>query len=404
MIFLSSKETAEKWGIDQSRVLQLARDGRIEGARLFGRKWMIPENAEKPADGRRKGESAMPKDDFRFPLFVNFKESDYFPPLSNDESRLRQAQLAFQECRFEEAEKLLCSVYHNTENRYVRLSAMYHLLYVYIYSNSPSYDRILSEMLSELITDFPHRNEMMLMRYGFDADNMLYQSILDEFFVSPEYIYHPSAYYTAILVSIIPIQNGDFALMKSLRYETYELLCQQMEYNGCFLEAQKLHYLLSVVYQLKNESQKMKQHIKCGLDIALRYRLYFSPALYAGWYPRQTKKVLKDYPADFAKKIINTANTMRQNPQGFEKARHIATYINFLSGKELEYAYLANQGYTNREIAKMHKVSEKNISKIYGEIYEKLKVHSKKELIDLINSTYIKNPAEKANPSVDKKP
>jgi len=52
--YVSVKEKATLWGLTLRQVQNLCRDGKIPGARRFGRSWAIPENAERPWDGRRK--------------------------------------------------------------------------------------------------------------------------------------------------------------------------------------------------------------------------------------------------------------------------------------------------------------------------------------------------------------
>ena len=52
MKYLSTFEAAEKWGISHRRVSVLCNEGRITGAQRAGSRWIIPENAEKPADAR----------------------------------------------------------------------------------------------------------------------------------------------------------------------------------------------------------------------------------------------------------------------------------------------------------------------------------------------------------------
>ena len=47
-------EVAAKWGISPRRLQTLCAQGKIEGATRFGRAWMIPRSAPKPADGRTK--------------------------------------------------------------------------------------------------------------------------------------------------------------------------------------------------------------------------------------------------------------------------------------------------------------------------------------------------------------
>ena len=53
MEYLTTAEFAEKWKISQRRVAIYCKEGRIEGAALKGRTWLIPEGAEKPEDPRK---------------------------------------------------------------------------------------------------------------------------------------------------------------------------------------------------------------------------------------------------------------------------------------------------------------------------------------------------------------
>ncbi len=52
MRYLSCKETAERWGVSERRVLKLCSENRIGGAVLVGKKWIIPDDAQKPTDAR----------------------------------------------------------------------------------------------------------------------------------------------------------------------------------------------------------------------------------------------------------------------------------------------------------------------------------------------------------------
>ncbi|OOB76391.1 transposase [Clostridium haemolyticum] len=50
--YATIKEIAEQWGITPRRVQVLCNKGKIHGAVKFGRDWAVPQNAEKPEDGR----------------------------------------------------------------------------------------------------------------------------------------------------------------------------------------------------------------------------------------------------------------------------------------------------------------------------------------------------------------
>ena len=49
---MTTKEATEKWGVTPRQVQLLCATGRIPGAVRFGNAWVIPEDAQKPQDGR----------------------------------------------------------------------------------------------------------------------------------------------------------------------------------------------------------------------------------------------------------------------------------------------------------------------------------------------------------------
>ena len=59
--YISAPEAAQKWGISERRVQKLCEENRIPGVAKFSRLWLIPKDAEKPADARRKDNSKVDK-------------------------------------------------------------------------------------------------------------------------------------------------------------------------------------------------------------------------------------------------------------------------------------------------------------------------------------------------------
>lgn len=53
MEYLTTAEFAKKWGISQRRVGIYCKEGRLEGAMIKGKTWLIPSNVKKPEDPRR---------------------------------------------------------------------------------------------------------------------------------------------------------------------------------------------------------------------------------------------------------------------------------------------------------------------------------------------------------------
>ena len=53
MEYLTTAELAEKWGISQRRVGIYCKEGRLEGAMIKGKTWLIPVDVKKPEDPRK---------------------------------------------------------------------------------------------------------------------------------------------------------------------------------------------------------------------------------------------------------------------------------------------------------------------------------------------------------------
>lgn len=54
MDYISAAQAAKKWGVSTKRVQILCKEERISGVERIGHVWLIPKDAEKPADARIK--------------------------------------------------------------------------------------------------------------------------------------------------------------------------------------------------------------------------------------------------------------------------------------------------------------------------------------------------------------
>ena len=60
IVFKSTEETAERWGVSARRVRILCEGGLVVGAMRNGKLWKIPLSAEKPRDGRTMRSLGIP--------------------------------------------------------------------------------------------------------------------------------------------------------------------------------------------------------------------------------------------------------------------------------------------------------------------------------------------------------
>lgn len=61
--YITTQEAADKWGITARRVQLLCSQGRIEGAVKKASVWLIPQEVEKPVDGRVGRKASRKKED-----------------------------------------------------------------------------------------------------------------------------------------------------------------------------------------------------------------------------------------------------------------------------------------------------------------------------------------------------
>lgn len=54
MEYMSAPQAAEKWGISERRVQILCKENRIPGISKLGYMWLIPKDAKKPVDKRKR--------------------------------------------------------------------------------------------------------------------------------------------------------------------------------------------------------------------------------------------------------------------------------------------------------------------------------------------------------------
>ncbi len=57
--YMTVQEAAKKWELSERRVQKLCAESRINGVVHLSRVWLIPNNAEKPVDGRRKENKSL---------------------------------------------------------------------------------------------------------------------------------------------------------------------------------------------------------------------------------------------------------------------------------------------------------------------------------------------------------
>jgi len=390
MEYISIKEAAQLWGIDTSRIGRLARSGRIEGAKIVGRNWLIPKNAPKPVDGRmRTAKAGQNAPAFRFPLYINFPEDSFVPPLSAEEAKLRQAQVYFYACDFSSSEVIFEELSENAGNIYVKICAHFYMCVLSaVYDINISWEKYYCGMNLLLSGDFPCKKEMELFSPWLDVIIGQFGRIPEKLNADSAYEYHPSAWYMNAYLSVFNYDRKNAEAINAKCIEPFGTLCRLMERDGYCVEAQALHMILFIHYFGTRSEKAMQYHLRKAVHLAYEHGLLFAVADAETYYADTIAAVLCEYPASFADRIRKASRILYDNFSRFaEKSQNTSVYAR-LSKSDYRYVFYAVEGFTNKQVAGICGVSERTAAKRYDEIYEKLGVSGKQELIDEMGAAF----------------
>jgi len=387
MEYMTAKQAAEKWGITANRITILCKGGRIPGVRQIGTQWMIPEGAEKPADGRTRQVKTGPKDAiFRFPLYVNFEEKDFVPPLSKEEAALRRAQKDFFACEFERAKGVFETLSECADDIYVKICSL-----VFMCALSISYDRTIPwelyyHRLNVLLEkDFPYKKEIGLFLPWLDFLMGRANNAGKRLISISEYQYHQSAWYMSAWLSAfnVCVHETDNVLDY---VEPYEVFWHLMERDGHFFEAQELHMLLFITYYLKYKQKPMLFHLQKILGIAYEHNLLFAAADMETYYAETVDSILVEYPVAFTEKIKQYSHIIFTNFSAFADNNETSSLYAKLTKDDYALVFCAVEGFTNKQAADKLKLSERTVVNRYNAIYDKLGVAGKPGLVSLFQT------------------
>jgi len=387
--YITAKQSAEKWNITPNRVTILAKSGRIPGAIQIGSQWMIPSETEKPADGRtKKAKEQISTEYFRFPFFAGKDIESFMPPLSAEELQLKKMQDAYMACRFDEARNLMCTLPTTSQNRYLRITALfYNCLISMEYDNVGEVYNYYVKLSVEMQEDFPYKKEFEIILHELDAYLGANSYFINEFKIDPSYTYHPSFLSHLSVLSTFALFVSDLSRLKPIDLAPYELNCATYENTDSYSDSLAIHLYLSNIYVVLADTEKMTLHLRKALRLAEKHELYLLPAMHYYYMEAVFKSVLLDFSEDFANRIRLLSTDVHERYVRFTAAESVNHILNVLPQKDYIFLFYAVQKYTNKEIADILHISENTVGKKYSIIYEKLMVKNKRELVDLYISS-----------------
>jgi len=390
MDFISVKEASVLWGIDTSNIGKLCRKGKIAGAKIVGKSWLIPKNAPKPIDGRtRMAKEKQNSSVFRFPLYVNFPEDSFVPPLSKEEASLRQAQVDFYNCEFPKAKVLFEELAENAENIYVKICAHFFMCVLSaVFDINVSWEKYYCGLNLLLSGDFSYQKEMELFLPWLDAIIGQFGTIPEKLNTDSTYEYHPSSWSLNAFLSGFNYDKNYTHGENTKCTEPFGTLCRMMERDGYYVESQALHMILFFHYFGANDKNAMNYHLRRAVSIAYEHNLLFAIADSDTYYADAINAVLREYPDSFTEKIHKSSRIIIDNFSKFATKVSISNVYEKLSKSDYRYVFYAIEGHPNKQVADICGVSERTVAKRYNDIYDKLGINNKQELINQMSIAF----------------
>ncbi len=410
MEFMTAQQAAKVWGTSVRTVQVLCRDGRVTGADQWGKTWMIPKDAQKPADKRKRQRETrelklkMPRHSpllFMTDLYHKAGEADRC--IASIESPyvadLMQAWLFYHQGNIPRAIELARPLRYVEADNCGIMSVGILLVACSLWQGDLG---LWMEGRSH-IKSAKCINEMdqalQLMSFATTDEGLLDNSQFPEWFQKGQFEYLPEDslpaawfYYAKFLyISAWELATGKVSyknmeglgLMRTLPYLMEPLIVQAKVVKSIYAEI-CLRGLCAKVYHDLGEYDQAIAHLDIAISLALPDRLYGVLAELRNMVAILLDERLECIDPVMAKEIRTAQKSMLSGFSKMTQALRNVQLVTTLSPREQEVAQLAALGFSNLEISERLKLSVSSVKAIVAMIMNKTGTQKRSEFIKFI--------------------
>lgn len=374
MEYITIKKASEKWGLSTRRVQDLCKSGAVSGAVLWERTWMIPKNAEKPADRRRKDATEQK------PVIISEKNS--FMSMTNTykeagtaekvlgsfddelERDIFEMQLRFYQGDFEKSRAIGLRYMQSEAGLHQRAVVGSHLALTALCTGDKSLWKRAGEFVAdahcrtaedEIVRDFWYAaHECSLSNTSRFADWF----VRGNFEPLPRELHAIARYYYVkyLYVSQHDVKNweGDYhpalVFLNTMPLIIEPLITQTAVEREIIAEIY-LRLMCAIAYHVSGFDSLAKPHIEKALDLAIPDRLYLPIAELRGRLGFLLDDVLSEKKPKDLLEIRKLSRTIREGWITLNRLVREKEVRAHLSTREYQVARLAVYGLSNKEIA-----------------------------------------------------
>lgn len=400
MDYWKIQDVAEKWNLSNRRIQTLCAQGRIEGAVRFGRDWLIPKHARRPADGRTKTAQYLnARHELSFPRQTPFLHmSDLYSTPGTAEEQIKHlagnpdAQVLFEaEISYSRGE--IDKAYHRAKyllekktDFYATLAAGMLLALCAIWRGDLALWRQAKIHLAKAPVDLPTDRDVIDMSIT-AVDSMLYdvESFPDWFRIGRFEPLHadslPAAkvfyakYLYAVAYAVATRQQEmegvqGLALMAMIPYTIEPMISQAMADRSLIAEIYLRLTCAAVYHNSGNDSQAI-HHIDRAVALALPDRLFGLLAEYCRVLDVLLEQRIRQVSDEGWEQVKALHRVYSENWSYLSGNVRGKTIITTLSHKEREVAKLAAFGMRNAQIAEALHMSLSSVKQAIRIVSEK---------------------------------
>lgn len=382
--YIKIDEVAKKWGVTPRSVQSMCAKGKIEGAERFGREWMIPKNAKKPADGRtkesRQKEYGLLNVNQPLPRKTPFLHmTDLYSKPGTAEECIRklgdnheaktliETDIAYSRGEIDRVYDSASYLLSKHSGLYAVISAGMTLALCAIWKGDLEMWRQAKIHISEAPAKTDEERDILALSIT-AVDSMLYDTTLfpDWFKMGRFEPLHPDAltaakvfyakYLYAASYSVATKENEiqgvqGLSLMSMVPFAVEPMISQAMADNSLICEIY-LRLTCAAVYHVIGNKEQMLYHIDKAVSLALPDKLYGLLAEYCRVFDGILEKhiAMKDEEAcEKVRELSKIYNKGWLKLSGMVRGKNL---ISTLSPKQREVAKLATFGFRNDEIAR----------------------------------------------------
>ncbi len=374
MDYVTIKKASEKWGISTRRVQDLCKSGAVAGAVLWERTWMIPKDAEKPADRRRKDAPEQK------PVIIPNKNS--FMSLTNTykvpgtaekvlksfedelERDIFEMQLRFYQGNFEESRRIGLRYLQEEAGLHQRATVGSHLALTALCTGDKNLWKRAGDFVGSatchthedrIVRDFWYAaHECSLSNVNHFADWFTrgnFEPLPTELHAIARYYY---VKYLYISQHAIEKWKGDFhpalVFLNTMPLIIEPLITQTAVEREIITEIY-LRLMCAIAYHVSGFDSLAKPHVEKALDLAVPDKLYLPIAELKGRLGFLVDDVMNEKKLKDVVEIRKLSRTIREGWVALNRAIREKEVYAHLSTREYQIARLAVYGLTNKEIA-----------------------------------------------------